>query len=96
VLAIPPPRCSRRTRAPNYTVVETGRGYDRLQQAVDAIGNGQGTIAVSPGRHADCAVQEAGYITYLSASRARRSSMAAPARARRRWFCAAAAPRSRG
>lgn len=49
-----------------YTVVETGRSYARLQQAVDAIGGGKGTIAVSPGLHADCAVQTAGEVTYLS------------------------------
>jgi len=51
-----------------YTVVETGRGYDRLQPAIDAIGNGRGSIAIAPGVHADCAVQTAGDISYLSAS----------------------------
>jgi hypothetical protein len=47
-------------------VVETGRSYGRLQQAVDAIGGGKGTIAIGSGLHADCAVQTAGEITYLS------------------------------
>ena len=51
-----------------YTVVETGRGYDRLQQAVDAIGDGKGSIALAPGLHSDCAVQAAGDISYLSAT----------------------------
>ena len=41
-----------------------GRGYATLQQAVDAIGDGQGTITVADGRHADCAVQEGGRILY--------------------------------
>jgi len=50
-----------------YSVVETGRGYARLQDAVNAVGGGSGTIRVSPGRHADCAVQEAGDITYEAA-----------------------------
>ena len=50
----------------NYTVVETGRSYARLQQAVDAIGGGKGSIAVSSGLHPDCAVQTAGDITYLA------------------------------
>jgi hypothetical protein len=67
VLAIPAAALLAQDRAPNYTVVETGRGYDRLQSAVDAIGDGQGTIAVAPGRHADCAVQQGGFISYLSA-----------------------------
>ena len=49
-----------------YTVVETGRGYQRLQDAVNAIGSGTGTIRFAPLRFADCAVQEAGEITYLA------------------------------
>jgi hypothetical protein len=53
--------------AANFTVVETGQTFDRLQQAVDAIGDSRGTIAIAPGRHADCAVQRAGHISYLSA-----------------------------
>ncbi len=40
--------------------------YGRLQQAVDAIGGGKGSIAISSGLHADCAVQTAGDITYLA------------------------------
>ncbi len=51
------------TRAP-YSVVETGRGYDRLQDAVDAIGDGTGTIALGSFRFADCAVQSSGDILY--------------------------------
>src|SRR5687768_2221196 len=53
--------------AARYTVVETGQGFDRLQQAVDAIGDSRGTIAIAPGRYADCAVQTEGYVSYLSA-----------------------------
>mgnify|MGYP000414374168 CR=1 FL=1 len=40
-----------------YSVVETGRGYARLQDAVKAVGRGSGTIRVAPGRHADCGCQ---------------------------------------
>lgn len=47
-----------------YTVVETGRGYARLQEAVDAIGNGRGTVSFASMRFADCAVQTQGDITY--------------------------------
>jgi hypothetical protein len=50
-----------------FTVVETGRGFERLQQAVDAIGDGRGTIAIAPGRHADCAVQTAGAVSFFAA-----------------------------
>ena len=49
-----------------YTVVETGQSYARLQQAVDAIGAGDGTIAVAPGSHRECAVQAAGSIAYFA------------------------------
>lgn len=50
-----------------YTVVETGRGYTRLQDAVSAIGDGRGTIRFASARFADCAVQDAGEITYQAA-----------------------------
>ena len=49
-----------------YTVVETGRGYNHLQQAVDAIGDGTGSIEIASGLHPDCAVQSAGTISYLA------------------------------
>src|SRR5688572_17716632 len=49
-----------------FTVVETGQTFNRLQQAVDAIGDSRGTIAIAPGRHADCAVQTEGHVSYLS------------------------------
>ena len=55
------------TSAP-YTVVETGEGYARLQEAVNAIGNGRGTIRFSAARFADCAVQEGGEIAYQAAT----------------------------
>jgi hypothetical protein len=49
-----------------FAVVETGKGYDKLQAAVDAIGGGKGTIAIAPGRYAQCAVQEGGDVAYLA------------------------------
>ena len=67
VCAIPLGALFAQAPAPNYTVVETGQGFGRLQQAVDAIGEGRGTIAIAPGRHTDCAVQTAGTIAYLAA-----------------------------
>lgn len=50
-----------------YTVVETGRSYARLQDAVNAIGDGRGMIRFASLRFADCAVQTAGEITYEAA-----------------------------
>lgn len=50
-----------------YVVAETGRAFGRLQDAVDAIGEGSGTIRVAPGYHRDCAVQTAGRIAFVAA-----------------------------
>ncbi|WP_332816730.1 right-handed parallel beta-helix repeat-containing protein [Sphingopyxis sp.] len=49
-----------------YVVAESGRSFGRLQDAVDAIGEGEGTIRVAPGYHRDCAVQTAGRITFVA------------------------------
>jgi hypothetical protein len=53
-------------RSAAFTVVETGQGFAQLQDAVTAIGAGTGSIAIAPGRHEQCAVQEAGRISYLA------------------------------
>lgn len=50
-----------------FTVVESGRGYARLADAVAAIGDGAGTIRIAPGVYRQCVVQAAGRITYRAA-----------------------------
>ncbi|MBT2188883.1 right-handed parallel beta-helix repeat-containing protein [Sphingobium nicotianae] len=52
-----------------FTVVETGRGYGRLADAIGAIGEGEGTILVAPGTYRQCAVQGAGSITIRARER---------------------------
>ena len=47
-----------------FTVLETGEGYWTIQEAVNGVGSGIGTIAIAPGTYRQCAVQEAGRITY--------------------------------
>ncbi len=47
-----------------FTVVETGKRFATLQDAVDAIGNRRGTIRIAPGTYRQCAVQEGGVIVY--------------------------------
>lgn len=47
-----------------YTVSETGKSYGRLQDAIDAIGSGRGTIRFASMRMADCGIQTAGEIAY--------------------------------
>jgi hypothetical protein len=56
------------TRAP-FTVAETGESFGRLQEAVNAIGAGDGTILIAPGRYRDCAVQLDGRIAFKAESR---------------------------
>ena len=49
-----------------YVVAETGQGFARLQDAVNAIGSAQGTIRIAPGRHRQCAVQTTGNVSYVA------------------------------
>lgn len=51
-----------------FTIVESGRGFGSLQEAVSAIGSGSGTIRIAAGRYRDCAVQEGGTISYVAAA----------------------------
>lgn len=66
IAAIPLTALFAQERVAPFMVVETGQGYGRLQQAVDAIGDSQGTIAIAPGTYRQCAVQEGGSIAYLA------------------------------
>ena len=54
------------TAAAAFVIDETGEGFATLQDAVDAVGGGSGTILIAPGRHRQCAVQEAGEIAYVA------------------------------
>ncbi|MET4896350.1 right-handed parallel beta-helix repeat-containing protein [Sphingomonadaceae bacterium jetA1] len=44
-----------------------GRGFGTLQDAIAAIGDGEGTIRIAPGTYRECAVQSAGRIRYVAA-----------------------------
>ena len=43
-----------------------GRGFATLQDAVNAIGDGEGTIRIAPGTYRECAVQGAGRVAYVA------------------------------
>lgn len=47
-----------------FTVAESGQRFATLQEAVDAIGEGRGTIRIAPGTYRQCAVQTGGVIVY--------------------------------
>ncbi|MGD9665011.1 MAG: right-handed parallel beta-helix repeat-containing protein [Novosphingobium sp.] len=65
-IAIPASSLNAEAARTPYSVTETGKSYRSLQGAVNAIGNGQGTIVIAPGRYVDCAVQEGGSVRYLA------------------------------
>jgi hypothetical protein len=50
-----------------YMVRESGQGFSRLQDALQAIGNGSGTIVIAPGTYRDCGVQETGRVSFVAA-----------------------------
>lgn len=52
-----------------FTIVETGRSFASLQDAVAAIGSGDGTIRIAAGRYRECAVQEAGRVAFVAETR---------------------------
>jgi hypothetical protein len=60
-LALLPAAAFAQNSAP-FRHAETDRSYGSLQQAVTAIGEGQGTIIIAPGSYRQCAVQTAGVI----------------------------------
>jgi hypothetical protein len=60
------PVSAQREGAP-YLLRERNQGFAKLQEAVDAIGGGSGTIVVAPGVHRDCAVQSAGEVSFVAA-----------------------------
>lgn len=49
-----------------YTIVESGRSFAALQDAVNAIGDGTGTIRIESGTYRDCAVQQAGDVGFVA------------------------------
>ena len=52
-----------------FSVHETGQSFQRLQDAVSAIGAGEGTIYIAPGGYRECAVQEAGRVAFIASER---------------------------
>jgi Right handed beta helix region len=63
VLALAAPLGAQQS-APPFTVVESGQSFWRLGDAVNAIGDGDGTIMIAPGNHRQCAIQKGGRIAY--------------------------------
>ncbi|MGB3739657.1 MAG: right-handed parallel beta-helix repeat-containing protein [Pontixanthobacter sp.] len=49
-----------------FTIAETGQSFAQLQDAVDTIGDGAGTIEIAAGTYRQCAVQAAGTVAYVA------------------------------
>lgn len=64
-LAVAGPALADTRRAP-YQIAETGRRFDALQTAVNAIGDRHGTIMIAPGAYRDCAVQTEGDVAFVA------------------------------
>jgi hypothetical protein len=50
-----------------FTIAESGRGFNSLADAVNAVGDNQATIVIRSGVYQQCAVQQAGIIAYRAA-----------------------------
>ena len=64
IAAIPLAALLAQPREAAFTIAGSGQGFARLQDAVDAVGEGDATILVAPGIHEQCAIQRAGSIEY--------------------------------
>lgn len=62
------PSASAQSAQGPFLVAEQGRSFGRLQAAVDAIGDGDGTIRIAPGTYRQCAVQTAGRVAFVAAT----------------------------
>ena len=47
-----------------YQIAETGQRFNRMQDAINTIGKGRGTILIDDGRWEDCGVQVDGNVTF--------------------------------
>ncbi len=56
-------------RSGPFTVLETGDRFLRLQDAVNALDGGDGTVQIAPGTYRDCAVQQAGMVAFVARTR---------------------------
>lgn len=52
-----------------FAVLETGERFQRLQDAVNSLNGGDGTVQIAPGTYRDCAVQEAGMVAFVARTR---------------------------
>ncbi len=66
-LALTVPAAAQQSGAP-FTVAETGQGFAKLDEALMAVRGRDATIVIAPGTYRECAVQQAGRITFQAAT----------------------------
>ncbi|KQT33774.1 hypothetical protein ASG29_04815 [Sphingomonas sp. Leaf412] len=54
-------------RAAPFTVVETGQGFAHLDDALMSVRGQDATVLIAPGTYRECAIQQAGRITFKAA-----------------------------
>ncbi|OYY89975.1 MAG: hypothetical protein B7Y45_09640 [Sphingomonas sp. 28-66-16] len=62
-LALTVPAAAQNVRAP-FTVQETGQGFAQLDDALMSVRGRDATILIAPGTYRQCAIQQAGHITF--------------------------------
>ncbi|WP_374146535.1 right-handed parallel beta-helix repeat-containing protein [Sphingomonas sp. 28-63-12] len=66
LLALAMPAAAQPSRAP-FTVQQTGQGFAKLDDALMSIRGQDATILIAPGTYRQCAIQQAGRITFRAA-----------------------------
>jgi len=61
------PLAAQSARAP-FTVEETGQGFQSLQDALMSVRGRDATITIAPGTYRQCAIQQAGRVTFRAAT----------------------------
>ena len=54
-------------RSAPFTVVETGEGFAHLEDALMSVRGQDATVMIAPGTYSECAIQQAGRITFKAA-----------------------------
>ena len=65
LMLLAPPLVAQPRSAP-FVVEDTGQSFGSLQEAVDSIGGGAGTILIAPGIYRECSEQNEGRVSYVA------------------------------
>ena len=66
-VALTAPVAAQNGRAP-FTIAESGQGFAHLEDALMAVRGQDATVLIAPGTYSECAIQQAGHITFKAAT----------------------------